>query len=108
MVLAYPSQDAGCQMLNVLHHQKKLKMDLKKQCDYRKMILLAPEEYVGDNKFKVQEGVKLQERESLIEIPFPSLQIDSMRHLPDQLLAPGGPTLWEKGKTSNHPPTTLG
>ena len=59
LVLAYPSQDAGCQMLNVLHHQKKLKMDLKKQCDYRKRILLAPEEYVGDNKFKVQERVKL-------------------------------------------------
>ena len=94
-------------MLNVLHHQKKLKMDLKKQCDYRKMILLAPEEYVRDNKFKVQERVKLQERKSLIEIPFPSLQIYSMCHLPDQLLAPGRPTLREKGKT-NLPPITLG
>ena len=93
-------------MLNVLHHQKKLKMDLKKQCDYRKRILLAPEEYVGDNKFKVQEGVKLQERESLIEIPSPSLQINTMCHLPDQLLAPGRPTLREKGKTN--PPITLG
>ena len=72
-------------MLKVLHHIRKLKMNLKRvQCDFRKIIFVAPEQYVGDNMFEVDERIKLEERKSLVEIFFPSFfQINSMHHLPD-------------------------
>ena len=44
----------------------------------------------------VEECVKLQERKSLVEIFFPSLQINTMDHLPDHLLAPSSSTLRKK------------
>ena len=51
----------------------------------------------------VEECVKLEERKSLVEIFFPSLQIDTMDHLPYQLLAPGRSTLRKKCINKTNP-----
>ena len=58
---------------------------------------MSPEEDVWHNVLQVDQGVKLEEGKTFVEILLASLKVDPVYHLPYQLLTPCCPALlWER------------